>query len=208
MQTWVGGLWTGGVVVVEGGWGWGGVGGGGGGLAAAVGVPARPQPAAAAASGMPAACGGGRRRSGASQRAERGAQDASQLTLRLWVCSPCPSLAPFGLEVSLEFSVNERSDAPFQSIERRSYEQLLRRLLALPGRPAVIMLHHYGWWEAAGDGLDRGLYYRQPEADLTTLAQVGLGQGRVGRRKAGGPKQRRCFSSPMPQQLSPAASMR
>ncbi|PSC68081.1 hypothetical protein C2E20_8267 [Micractinium conductrix] len=73
--------------------------------------------------------------------------------------------------VSLEFSVNERSDAPFQSIERRSYEQLLRRLLALPGRPAVIMLHHYGWWEAAGDGLDRGLYYRQPEADLTTLAQ-------------------------------------
>lgn len=36
--------------------------------------------------------------------------------------------------VTLEFSVNEKPDAPYPSPERRAFEQLLRRLLRLPGR--------------------------------------------------------------------------
>lgn len=73
--------------------------------------------------------------------------------------------------VTLEFTVNERKEAPFTSIERRSFEQLLRRLLAYPGRPAIMMLHHYSWFDSAGDGLDQGLYYAEPESQLSTLAQ-------------------------------------
>ena len=68
--------------------------------------------------------------------------------------------------------MNEKSKAPYTSPERRSYEQLIRRLLKLPGRPAVMLLHHYGYWEAAGDGLDRGLFYREPEGQLTAFAHV------------------------------------
>ncbi|EFN58310.1 hypothetical protein CHLNCDRAFT_142315 [Chlorella variabilis] len=72
--------------------------------------------------------------------------------------------------VTLEFSVNERSEAQFTSPERRNFEQLLRRLLQYPSRPAIIMLHHYAWWESPGDGLDRGVFYHQPEGQLTELA--------------------------------------
>ncbi|KAL4427825.1 hypothetical protein ABPG75_001914 [Micractinium tetrahymenae] len=73
--------------------------------------------------------------------------------------------------VTLEFTVNERKEAPFTSIERRAFEQLLRRLLAYPGRPAIMMLHHYSWFESTGDGLNQGLYYAEPESQLSTLAQ-------------------------------------
>lgn len=59
-------------------------------------------------------------------------------------------------------------------MERRAYEQLIRRLLALPGRPAVMLLHSFGWWVASGDGVDSGLFYAGPEAQLTTLAHVRL----------------------------------
>ena len=48
--------------------------------------------------------------------------------------------------------------------------QVIRRLLAYPSRPAVMLLHHYAWWESPGDGLHAGLFYRQPEQDLTMLS--------------------------------------
>jgi hypothetical protein len=86
-----------------------------------------------------------------------------------WHSAACISLCG---AVSLEFTVNEKSNAPYTSPERRSYEQLIRRLLKLPGRPAIMLLHHYGYWEAAGDGLDRGLFYREPEEQLTAFAHV------------------------------------
>ena len=42
-------------------------------------------------------------------------------------------------------------------------------------RPAVLVLHHWGWWNALGDGVDRGLFYSQPEGQLTAFSHVRLG---------------------------------
>ncbi|KAL4423959.1 hypothetical protein ABPG75_001260 [Micractinium tetrahymenae] len=72
--------------------------------------------------------------------------------------------------VTLEFAINDKADVPFASPHRKAYEQLIRRLLALPGQPAVVLLHHYAWWMAAGDGAKGGLFYRQPEGQHTILA--------------------------------------
>lgn len=48
--------------------------------------------------------------------------------------------------VVLEFTANEPSSEPVASPPRRGYERLIRKLLRLPGRPAVLLLHHYPWW--------------------------------------------------------------
>lgn len=50
--------------------------------------------------------------------------------------------------------------------------QVVRQLLSYPSQPAVVLLHTYAWWEARGDGLDRGLFYHPPEQDLTLFAHV------------------------------------
>jgi hypothetical protein len=73
--------------------------------------------------------------------------------------------------VVVEFSAND-SPAPWPARGRQAYEQLLRALLALPGQPAVVLLHHYPWHKAAGDGATEGLFYIEPELQLTTFAQV------------------------------------
>jgi hypothetical protein len=73
--------------------------------------------------------------------------------------------------VSVEFTVND-SPTAFTSSARTSFEEMLRRLLAYPSSPAVVLLHHYPWWKAEGDGLTRGLFYREPEGQLTTFSQV------------------------------------
>lgn len=39
-------------------------------------------------------------------------------------------------------------------------------------RPALLVLHHWGWWNALGDGIDRGLFYSQPEGQLTAFSHV------------------------------------
>ena len=57
---------------------------------------------------------------------------------------------------------------------RRSYEQLLRRLMLLPSKPAVLLLQAYPWWMSFGDGLWQGLYYRKTETEMTVLAQVNV----------------------------------
>ena len=72
----------------------------------------------------------------------------------------------------LEFTYNENAAAGYSDPPRRAFEQLLRRLLALPGPPALLLLHHYAWFMTHGDGLDRGLFYYPPEAQLTTFANV------------------------------------
>lgn len=79
----------------------------------------------------------------------------------------------------MEFSTND-SPSPWTSQSKEAYEWLLRSLLALPGAPAVVLLHHFPWFKAAGDGLGAGLYYREPEGQLTLLSHVrgrGRGQG-------------------------------
>ncbi len=39
--------------------------------------------------------------------------------------------------VVLEFSANDKRDAPYSDPERKGYEQLIRKLLKLPGRCAA-----------------------------------------------------------------------
>lgn len=94
------------------------------------------------------------------------------------VTTPCAAalLAPHSDPdlVVVELSTNE-SPAAFTSTPRHAYEQLLRSLLDLPSAPAVALLHHYPWWKAAGSGATAGLFFREPEGQLTTYSQVGVG---------------------------------
>ena len=60
----------------------------------------------------------------------------------------------------------------YDSPGRRAFELLLRRLQAMPSRPAVLLLQMYPWWQAFGDGATQGLYYREPETEMTVLAQA------------------------------------
>lgn len=61
------------------------------------------------------------------------------LSLKLCCCSPC----------------------------RRPYERLIRKLLALPSAPAVVLLHAYAWFKP--DPAE-GVYYSNAERDLSELA--------------------------------------
>lgn len=75
--------------------------------------------------------------------------------------------------VVIEFTINDPRDTTYADPERRAYEQLVRKLMALPGRPALLQLHHWAWWHAVGDGVeDGGLFYYHPgEAQLGVFAQ-------------------------------------
>jgi hypothetical protein len=77
--------------------------------------------------------------------------------------------------VVLEFTVNEDPDQLYTHESRRGYEQLLRKLLALPSKPAIIQLHNYKWWNPHADQqtYDVGLFYvTAGEAQLGVYAQV------------------------------------
>jgi hypothetical protein len=76
--------------------------------------------------------------------------------------------------VVVETTQNDAEDAPYASPERRGYEQLLRGLLALPRRPAVLLLHHHRWWRLGkGNALLGGLFHMPAaEAQLGVFAQV------------------------------------
>ncbi len=47
---------------------------------------------------------------------------------------------------------------------RLSFEQLLRKLLAMPGRPAVVLLH---WWSPY---INRHAFYASAEDGINTIA--------------------------------------
>ena len=75
----------------------------------------------------------------------------------------------------LEFSVNEPIDLPFASGDRRGYEQLVRHLLRLPGRPALLQLHHFRWWHPVPNSteVEDGYFYETPlESQLSVFAMV------------------------------------
>ena len=118
-------------------------------------------------------------------------------------CVPCPSIPGVVSQdadlVVVEFSAND-SPTTYTSQARHSYEGLLRKLMGrspdrldggggggrgssastgdgrIEHQPAVVLLHHYPWYKAAGDGLDKGLYYREPEHQLTMYSYVRTGQ--------------------------------
>ncbi|PRW60464.1 expressed protein isoform A [Chlorella sorokiniana] len=73
--------------------------------------------------------------------------------------------------VVVEFTFNEAPSLHYTTPNRRSVEALLRKLLRMPHSPAVIVLHHYGWYHSAGDGITAGLFYRDAETHLSTMAQ-------------------------------------
>ncbi|KAL4422911.1 hypothetical protein ABPG75_009108 [Micractinium tetrahymenae] len=87
------------------------------------------------------------------------------------VTAPCVhSMVPPSADlVVVEFSTND-SPSEWDSRGKAGYEGLLRSLLALPGGPAVVLLHHYAFLKAAGDGRSAGLFYREPEGQLTLLS--------------------------------------
>ena len=74
-------------------------------------------------------------------------------------------------------AANDNELVSFNSLERRAYEHLLRRVLSQDSRPAVVMLHAYQWWRAAGSGMTSGLFYKEPEQQLTVLSHVRRLQG-------------------------------
>lgn len=60
---------------------------------------------------------------------------------------------------------------------RVAFEKLLRKLLRRPRPPAVLLLHHWCWWQGFKTGLQsedpRGLYDEpDTELDLTLIGQV------------------------------------
>lgn len=73
--------------------------------------------------------------------------------------------------IVVELTFNEPADIPMTHPIRRGFEKMLRKLARLPHSPAVIVLHHYAWHYAHGDGMAAGLFYRAAEGHLSTLAQ-------------------------------------
>lgn len=65
--------------------------------------------------------------------------------------------------VIVEYSVNDDCEAMpiLDNAVRRPYERLLRKLLLLPSRPAVVLLHAYAWLRPS---LGQGLYYNNAGA--------------------------------------------
>lgn len=92
--------------------------------------------------------------------------------------TPCMSYhVPEGADlVVLEFTMNDPSDGPLTTAARRSYESVVRQLVARPGGPAILQLHAWSWWRPGKspdlpDGVDHGLFYwPQGERDLTLFA--------------------------------------
>eukprot|EP00887_Chlorella_sp_A99_P003009 scaffold9.g3009.t1 len=73
--------------------------------------------------------------------------------------------------VVVEFTQNDPRDASLGSPQRWGIESLLRRVLGNNGAPAAVLLHHYAYWLAQGDGHWAGWYpHPSTEADFTTLA--------------------------------------
>ncbi|GAB4813470.1 hypothetical protein N2152v2_000516 [Parachlorella kessleri] len=76
--------------------------------------------------------------------------------------------------VVLEFTFNEPPELPYDHPHRRGFEKLLRKVLRLPSRPLVVVLHHWAWWHATAytdTGVVGGLYWGGAETQLSLFAQ-------------------------------------
>lgn len=49
---------------------------------------------------------------------------------------------------------------------------MLRRMLQRPSQPTLLLLQYYPWMRSFGDGVTQGLYYREPETEMTVIGQV------------------------------------
>ena len=72
----------------------------------------------------------------------------------------------------VEFTFNELQNAEMTHPGRRGFEQLLRKLLRLPGRPAVVVLHHWAAYFTGGNERSGGVFYTAGEQQLGVMAQV------------------------------------
>ena len=76
----------------------------------------------------------------------------------------------------MEFTVNDAllvgENPPFHSPARRTFESVLRWLLRMDNQPALMLLQFYAYFQASGDGVTKGLFYKEPEAQFTTFAHV------------------------------------
>ena len=69
-------------------------------------------------------------------------------------------LVPAGTDlVVIEFAYNDAPGVEISSPPRRSFELLLRKLLARPSAPALLLLQHYSWWKSFTDGGEAGRFY-------------------------------------------------
>ncbi|KAG2493839.1 hypothetical protein HYH03_008056 [Edaphochlamys debaryana] len=76
--------------------------------------------------------------------------------------------------VLVEYSVNDDPDPSADYKSRRAFERLLRKVLALPSRPAVVLVHFFSWqngeadfWQSAERDLDEfAAYYGLPSVSL------------------------------------------
>ena len=73
---------------------------------------------------------------------------------------------------NLPSPVNRSSQVSYASRQRRTYEQMLRRMLQRPSQPTLLLLQYYPWMRSFGDGVTQGLYYREPETEMTVIGQV------------------------------------
>eukprot|EP00887_Chlorella_sp_A99_P007655 scaffold20.g7655.t1 len=74
--------------------------------------------------------------------------------------------------LAAEYSINDIAGLGFDNEQRRAYELLLRKLLAMPSRPAVLMLHHWCHYVAERADGTRGAFEKpDTEGDYTLLAQ-------------------------------------
>ena len=78
--------------------------------------------------------------------------------------------------VVVEFTFNELQNAEMTHPGRRGFEQLLRKLLRLPGRPAVVVLHHWAAYFTGGNERSGGVFYTAGEQQLGVMAQASLSE--------------------------------
>ncbi|KAG2494860.1 hypothetical protein HYH03_007100 [Edaphochlamys debaryana] len=74
--------------------------------------------------------------------------------------------------VLVEYAVNDDpAPSPAMNNEaRKSMELLLRKILSLPDRPAVVLLNAFSWFSRYGYKPDDGVYYLNAEAQLFDFA--------------------------------------
>lgn len=122
---------------------------------------------------MSGACGGGLVHSVAPGCAQRASWMQTRARGWLWRNSAAPAAwsgvllqsavrcTKFDPAHAAEYERGSPAD-PFDSAPRREYEVLLRRLLRLSSRPAVVLLNYYNWWAGAAAGAagapDAGLW--------------------------------------------------